>query len=87
MRLIEWRAGPAAYYLLDLIALSAFASIWTAVFVFSGFTRTWLGRSYLNQMLGSQPAPAALFAVAMTGLSAVPNQGLRDVLLAGMPAR
>jgi hypothetical protein len=59
----------------------------TLVSGFGGSTRTWLGRSYLNQMRGSQPAPAALFAVAMTGLSAVPDQGLRDVLLAAMPAR
>jgi hypothetical protein len=77
---------PAAYYLLDLIALSAFASMWTAVFVFSGFTRTWLGSSYLNRVRGTQPVPAALFGVAMAGLSAVPDQDLRAVLLAGMPA-
>ena len=87
LRLIERPADPAAYYLLDLIALSAFASIWTAVLVFSGSTRTWLGRSYLSQVRGSQPVPAALFGVAIAGLSAVPDQGLRDVLLAAMPAR
>jgi uncharacterized protein (TIGR04222 family) len=87
LHLIERPADPAAPYLLDLIALSAYASIWTAGFVFSGFTRTWLGRSYLNRVRESQPAPVALSRVAMAGLSAVPDQGLRDGLLAGMPAR
>ena len=87
LRLIERSADPAAYYLLDLIALSAFASMWTAVFVFSGSTRTWLGSSYLNRVRGTQPFPAGLFGVAMTGLSAVPDQDLRAVLQAGMPGR
>jgi uncharacterized protein (TIGR04222 family) len=92
---VRMREGAAYYrstdYLGDLVALAIFICIGMLIFVLTASPMsTTRGARYLRQRRRA-PSPAATYAseavllgIALSGFSAMPDEAMRDALLAGM---